>query len=85
METLARLRIRANRTLRIAGAWAAVGAMSALFEHNTLEEAGIAEDLMQRVSDRMLLTFGVGILGGGVYIFLLRDRLRHLAYVPALG
>lgn len=85
METLARLRIRANRTLRIAGAWAAVGAMSALFEHNTLVEAGIAEDLMQRVSDRMLLTFGVGILGGGVYIFLLRDRLRHLAYVPALG
>jgi len=85
MDPLARLRIRANRTLRIAGAWAAVGALSALFEHNALAEEGLASDLMQRLSERMLLVFGVGIVGGGTYIFLLRDRLRHLAYLPALG
>ncbi len=85
MDPLVRLRLRANRTLRIAGAWAAAGALSALFEHNALAEGGVASDLPLRLFDRIALVFGVGLAGGGAYIFLLRDRLRHLAYLPALA
>ena len=85
MDPLARLRLRSNRTLRIAAAWAAMGALSAVFEHIVLAEEGVQSDLGARLMERSLLVFAIGIVGGGAYIFVLRDRLRHLAYLPALG
>jgi adenylate cyclase len=85
MDSLARLRLRANRTLRITAAWMAMGALSALFEHDALSAAGLGDDLGRRVEDHLLQALTAGLLGGGAYIFLLRDRLRHLAYLPALA
>lgn len=85
MDPYSRLRLRANRTLRITAAWMAWGAMSALFEHNALTAAGVSTDLAPSLIDHLFVGLGAGLLGGGVYIFLLRDRLRHLAYLPAVG
>lgn len=78
------LRLRVVRTLGITLAWMAVGAVSAVFEHQALAEARVAEELWPRLTDRVIQAIGAGLLGGGLYIFALRDRLRHLPYFPAL-
>ena len=78
------LRLRIIRTLGITLSWMAVGAGSALFEHQALAEARMDEPFGPRMLARLLESAGAGLLGGGLYIFVLRDRLRHLPYFPAL-
>ncbi|HMC97053.1 MAG TPA: adenylate/guanylate cyclase domain-containing protein, partial [Flavobacteriales bacterium] len=82
---LAGLRLRSKRTLRITLAWVVVGLMAALFEHNALVQHGATSVLLQRIDERFLRSLVAGFVGGGIYIFLLRDRLRKFPYFTALG
>lgn len=85
MEAHPNLRLRIIRTLGITLAWMAVGAVSAVFEHRALADARVEEAIWPRLLDHLLEAACAGVLGGGVYIFVLRDRLRHLSYFPALA
>jgi adenylate cyclase len=85
MDPLARLRLRANRTLRITLLWVAAGIIAALFEHNALVEHGENSDLGRHIDERFFLSLAAGLIGGGTYIFLLRPRLRRLPYLPAFA
>ena len=81
----ARLQLRIRRTLRITLAWVVVGLVSALFEDNVLARHGVPGDL-KRLLDQHFWRFALaGLVGGGVYIFLLRDRLRRLNFIKAFG
>lgn len=85
MNPLSRVRLRLLRTARITGIWVLVSLLAALFEHNVLAEAGVPVSLRQRIDAHVLIGFFAGLLGGGTYIFLLRDRLRKFAFFPAWG
>ncbi len=85
MDRLSSSRLRLLRTLRITGSWVAVGLLGALFEHNVLADAGVPVSLRERIDDRFMTSLLAGLLGGGVYIFLLRDQLRKLAYFTAFA
>lgn len=82
---ISRTALRSRRVLRITAGWIAVGIVAAFVETAVLREygvpVGVADELGQHVWRALL----GGLLGGGIYIFLLRDRLRHLAYLPAVG
>ncbi|MCW5897701.1 MAG: adenylate/guanylate cyclase domain-containing protein [Flavobacteriales bacterium] len=84
-DPLAPTRLRIKRTLRITLAWVLVGLLSGLWEHNTLVAHGVESLLMDRLDARFLPSLLAGLAGGGIYIFMLRDRLRKLAYFKALG
>ncbi len=84
-DPLAPTRLRAKRTLRIALGWVGVGLVGALFEHNLLLEHGVESSLKYRLDTQFMLSLLAGLVGGGIYIFLLRDRLRLFPYVKALG
>ena len=79
------LMLRIVRTLGITLAWTVVAAVSAIFEHQALSAAGVVEPLSPRMLDHLIEAVGAGLLGGGLYIFVLRDRLRHLPYFPAVS
>ncbi len=85
MDRLTPLQLRAKRTLRITLAWVVVGMFAALFEHNALLQHSAPSDLLDRVDERFLRSLVAGLIGGGIYIFLLRDRLRKYPYFTALG
>lgn len=85
MDPLARFRLRLKRVLRITLVWVVVGLLAALFEHNALVRHGAPSDLFERLDERFLTSLFAGLLGGGIYIFLLRDRLRRQPYFTALG
>jgi adenylate cyclase len=82
---LASTRLRLIRTLRITAAWVVIGLVGALFEHNLLAEHGVGDDLMRRIDLNFFRTLAAGILGGGAYIFLMRDLLRGKPYFHAVG
>jgi len=84
-DPLAPTRTRVRRVLRITAAWVAVGVVMALFEHNSLVAKGVDSTLRLRVDGRFFVSLWAGLLGGGMYIFVLRDRLRRLAYTKALA
>jgi len=84
-DPLAPTRLRAKRTLRITLAWVGVGLLGALFEHNLLLEHGLESSLKYRLDTQFIRSLLAGLVGGGIYIFLLRDRLRLFPYVSALG
>jgi adenylate cyclase len=85
MAALNRTTLRVQRTMRIAAAWTVVGALVALFEHNILVAHGLESNLSERLDRQLFNSLLAGILGGGVYIFLLRDRLRRYPYFTALA
>lgn len=85
MNALAPTGIRFRRTLRITLMWVVVGVLAALFEHNVLVEHGVASNVMDRIDTRFWRSLAAGLVGGGIYIFLLRDRLRKLPYTQAFG
>ncbi|MFN8351838.1 MAG: adenylate/guanylate cyclase domain-containing protein [Flavobacteriales bacterium] len=84
-SALSKLRRRTHRTLRITLAWVAAGLLAALWESNVLADHGLPPERMA-VLDRYFWRMALGgLLGGGVYIFLLRDRLRKLPFPQAFG
>jgi adenylate cyclase len=83
-ETLARNRIRVQRVLRITLAWVVIGCITALFTHEALVRHGLNSSLMDRLDERFLPGLLAGLLGGGLYIFVLRDRWRVLPYTTAV-
>lgn len=85
MERFARLKLRARRTLLITLGWVVVGLVTDLFEHNALVSHGVQSELIQRIDERLLISVLAGVFGGGLYIFLLRDRLRRLPYFSAFA
>lgn len=84
-DTLARTRLRAKRVLRITLVWVVVGCIAALFEHNALLQHGLTSTLRERLDERFLRSLFAGLLGGSLYIFLLRDHWRKLAYSKAVS
>jgi adenylate cyclase len=84
-DPLAPTRLRLKRTLRITLGWVLAGAAAALFEHNVLRDHGLESDLMRRMDERFFTSLAAGLVGGGIYIFLLRDRLRRHAFVIAFS
>ncbi len=85
MSVLARNRLRSQRTLRITFAWVIIGMLFTLFEHNVLVEQSVPVNIWRRLDIRILNFLLAGLFGGGLYIFVLRDRLRALPYFKALA
>ncbi|MBK7382791.1 MAG: adenylate/guanylate cyclase domain-containing protein [Flavobacteriales bacterium] len=85
MDPYTRVRTRTMRTLRIAAAWALIGLFRALLEHNLLIHHGLNSSLLDRGTEELIAALLAGFFGGGVYIFLLRDKLRHVPYFAALS
>lgn len=82
---LPRILRRTRRTLRIALAWSLVGLLAAYFHWVLTRELPGALPLQRLVDLHVWRSLAWGFLGGGTYIFLLRDRLRKLAFLPAFG
>ncbi len=76
-------RLRTHRVLRITLIWVILGCVAALFDHNSLVEHGVPSHLRDRLDDRFLPSLLAGLLGGGLYIFVLRDRWRKHPYTKA--
>jgi adenylate cyclase len=55
----------------------------ALFERNVLASHGVEAGWRERIDAHFLRSLLAGLLGGGVYIFLLRDRLRRHPFFTA--
>ncbi len=85
MPSTDRSRVRLDRALGITGAWLVIAVVAALFEHVLLQRHGVPGTLMDRIDARFLRTLAAGLAGGGIYVFLLRDRLRHLPFTTAFG
>lgn len=84
-DPLAPTRLRLQRVLRITAFWVGIGLLGALFEHNLLEAHGVDSSLRYRMDVQFLRSLLAGLIGGGAYIFLLRDRLRRFPYFSAWG
>ena len=85
MDHPARLRTQLRRTLRITFAWVLVALVAALFDHNLRIDLGVESNYLDRVDERFFQALFAGLLGGGLYIFVLRRQLRKLPYFKALG
>ncbi len=84
-NTIGRAAMRARRVLGIVAGWTLAGVLAAVVEAAVLHERGVPVDLMGELGRHVLHALVGGLLGGGIYIFLLRDRLRHLPYMPAVA
>jgi adenylate cyclase len=82
---LSKFQRRTRRTLRITLTWVIVGLVIALWESNSLEAFGHDAMRLRSFDTHFWRFLTVGLVGAGTYIFLLRDRLRKLPYLPALG
>lgn len=82
---LSKLQRRGRRTLRIALAWAVAGLIASIWKGNTLNAVGILPDRWTLLLEHTLAALLGGLLGGAIYVFILRDRLRKLAFVPAFA
>lgn len=85
LSSLPRTRLRLKRALAIALAWTVVGLFSLVFELQVMASAGATPDLGPAFERRLLTSLLTGLLGGGAYIFILRDRLRRFPYFSAIG
>jgi adenylate cyclase len=82
---LSRSMRRARRTLRITLAWVIVGAVAAFFHWVLVRGYPDAPRLEYLLDFHVWRSLAWGIIGGGIYIFLLRDQLRKLPFLPAFG
>ncbi len=85
VTSLSKFQRRTRRTLRITLTWVLVGLVIGLWEGNVLESYGYPPDRLNILDAHFWRFLVIGLLGAGIYIFLLRDRLRKLAYLPALS
>ena len=85
MATRSRTILRVQRTLRISVAWVIVALLGALFESNVLQQRGLPNELGALMRTHALRALVLGVIGGGVYMFILRPRLRKLAFLPAFA
>lgn len=84
-DPLALLRLYAQRTLRITLTWVGFGLLGALFEHNLLVEYGVDSSLKYRLDLHFLRSLLAGLSAGGIYIFILRAKLRPYPFSTAFG
>lgn len=82
---LAPTRLRIQRVLRITALWVVIGLVAAMAEHAILRGHGHPSLLMDRMDAWFLRSLLAGSLAGGIYVFVLRARLRKLALIPAVG
>jgi adenylate cyclase len=85
MNELSALRVHLDRVLQIGLAWLLAGLLSALFEYNAVQRAGVESALFDHIDANYLRSLLAGLIGGGVYIFLLRPRLRRRPFFQAWG
>jgi adenylate cyclase len=85
VRDIEKYRMRLRRTMRITLTWVVAGLVAALLEHNVLTANGYAHPLMDEVDMYFWRSLLGGFVGGGVYIFLLRDRLRVFPFLKAFG
>ncbi len=76
---------RARRVLRITLSWVAAGLVFAVWESNALELHGHDPERLSTVDNHFWRFLLIGLIGASAYIFLMRDRLRRLPYLPATG
>lgn len=82
---LSKLQRRTRRTLRITLAWVVIGFLAAFFHWATLRTMQVYLPLESLINYHFWRSLAWGIVGGGVYIFVLRDRLRRLPFLTAYG
>jgi adenylate cyclase len=85
LPPLPRQRLRLDRTLRLTLAWVVVGLIAAVFESNVLAQHGLPGELNALLWKRLWRGLVAGLLGGGFYLFVLRDGLRKHPYVRAVA
>lgn len=85
MATRNRTILRIQRTLRITLAWVIVALLGALFESNVLQQRGLPNELAELIGVHTLRAVVLGFIGGGLYMFVLRPRLRRFAFLPAFA
>ncbi|HEY0978347.1 MAG TPA: adenylate/guanylate cyclase domain-containing protein [Flavobacteriales bacterium] len=83
--TLARILRRGRRTLRITLAWVLVGALAAFVHWVLVRRYASHLSFPELLDYHVWRNFLWGLLGGGFYVFLLRDRLRQLPFLQAFG
>jgi adenylate cyclase len=74
---------RAQRTLSILLAWIAVGVVVAFFHWAVVRSLAVPISLVTLVHFHFWRSLAWGFFGGGIYIFVLRDRLRSLPFLNA--
>lgn len=84
-DPLALLRLYTQRTLRITLVWVGFGLLGAIFEHNLLKNYGVDSSLKYRLDLHFMQSLFAGLLGGGIYIFFLRAKLRPYPYSTAFA
>lgn len=84
-ERISRTRVRFQRVLRITLAWVVMACLAAIFEHTALLSNNVPSRLVDRIDERFLTALVAGLVGGALYIFVLRDRWRRLPYFSAIG
>lgn len=85
VRDIEKYRRRFRRTLKITLGWIAIGLVAAVLENNVLTANGLALPLMDEVNAYFWRSLFGGLVGGGIYMFLLRDRLRALPFIHAFG
>lgn len=85
MATRSRTILRIQRTMRITLAWVLVALLAALFESNVLQQQGLPNELGELMRTHVLRAIFLGLAGGGLYMFVLRPRLRRIAFLPAFA
>ena len=82
---LSKLQRRTRRTLRITLAWVIIGVLAGIWESNVMADHGLDPDRETVLDGHFWRSLFAGLIGGGLYIFVMRDRLRKLPYLPAFG
>lgn len=85
VDTIGRAALRGRRVLGIVAGWTLAGMLAAVVEAAVLHERGVPVDLPGELGRHLLHALIGGLVGGSIYIFVLRDRLRHLPYLPAVA
>ncbi len=85
MATRSRTILRLQRTFRITVAWVIIAVLAALFESNVLQQRGLPNELGALLQAHTLRAAILGVFAGGLYMFVLRPRLRRLAFFPAFA
>lgn len=84
-ERVLRTKVRIQRVLRITVAWVLLGCISAVLEHAALLEHGLQSSMRDRLDKHVPISVLAGLFGGGLYLFVLRDRWRKLPYTRAVA
>lgn len=82
---LSKFQRRTQRTLRVLAGWLVVGVVAAFFHWVVVRSLDAGASLNALLLLHLQRSFAWGLLGGGAYIFLLRDKLRAFPFFKAFA